>query len=138
MPGFAYCPAVEPHPRHAWHDLDGWEHICQGSIDETVTVDVNRIRAEERERCAREAGAVRQVDAFTRPQDEAARRIRRLGDVREETPAGKVRLRTGRKVGRTIYIQHGSGPSDDDMFIGCVDTPELAAEICARYNREES
>ena len=43
--------------------------------------------------------------------------------------------RTGRKVGRTIYAQLGPEPSDDDVLIGMMDTPELAAEACAAHNR---
>jgi hypothetical protein len=46
-----------------------------------------------------------------------------------------TRLRTGRKVGRTIYRQLGAEPSDDDPIVGLVDTPELAAEIVAAVNR---
>lgn len=39
--------------------------------------------------------------------------------------------RTGRKVGRTIYAQLGTEPSDDDPLIGVMDTPELAAAVVA-------
>lgn len=49
-----------------------------------------------------------------------------------------VRLRVGRKVGRTLYIQSGEEPSDDDQLIGMVDTPELAALIVAAVNGELS
>jgi hypothetical protein len=42
--------------------------------------------------------------------------------------------RTGRKVGRTIYAVTGQEPSDDDVLIGMMDTPELAAETCAAHN----
>lgn len=35
---------------------------------------------------------------------------------------------TGRKVGRTIYLQLGDEPSDRDQLIGVMDTPELAAQ----------
>jgi len=42
--------------------------------------------------------------------------------------------RCGRTVGRTIYRQAGAGPSDDDVLIGMMDTPELAAEACAGHN----
>lgn len=41
------------------------------------------------------------------------------------------RWRTGRKVGRTIYIQTGDEPSDDDTLIGVMDTPQLAAYVVA-------
>jgi hypothetical protein len=42
--------------------------------------------------------------------------------------------RVGRKVGRTIYRQTGSEPSDDDELIGVMDTPELAALVVAAVN----
>lgn len=42
-----------------------------------------------------------------------------------------MRLRQGRKVGRTLYRQLGAEPSDDDVLVGLVDTPELAAFIVA-------
>lgn len=46
--------------------------------------------------------------------------------------------RTGRKVKRTIYRQVGPEPSDDDVLIGVMDTPELAAEaVDARNARLE-
>jgi hypothetical protein len=44
------------------------------------------------------------------------------------------RLRVGRKVGRTLYVQDGAEPSDADRLIGIVDTPDLAAEIARRWN----
>ncbi len=37
--------------------------------------------------------------------------------------------RVGRKVGRTIYAQVGPEPSDDDVLIGVMDTPELALMV---------
>lgn len=42
--------------------------------------------------------------------------------------------RTGRKVGHTLYKQEGTEPSDDDMFIGSVLTPELARELVDAAN----
>ena len=42
--------------------------------------------------------------------------------------------RTGRHVGRTIYVQLGPEPSDEDPFIGCLDSAELAAEACEAHN----
>lgn len=42
--------------------------------------------------------------------------------------------RTGRKVGRTIYRQAGPEPSDGDVLIGMMDTPELAAAVVAAMN----
>lgn len=44
------------------------------------------------------------------------------------------RWRTGRKVGRTIYAQPGPDPSDDDVLIGILDTPRLAAEAVTAHN----
>jgi hypothetical protein len=40
--------------------------------------------------------------------------------------------RTGRKVGRTIYVMHGVLPSDDDELLGMMDTAQLArkAVVC--------
>jgi hypothetical protein len=43
--------------------------------------------------------------------------------------------RTGRKVGRTIYRQVGEHPSDADLLIGVMDTPELAKEVVAARGR---
>lgn len=48
--------------------------------------------------------------------------------------AASIRLRVGRKVGRTIYQQVGDEPSDRDLLIGLVDTPEWAALIVAAVN----
>lgn len=42
------------------------------------------------------------------------------------TPTSGV-FRTGRKVGRTLYLQSGPEPSDEDDLVGMLDTPELAA-----------
>jgi len=42
--------------------------------------------------------------------------------------------RTGRKVGRTIYVQIGDEPSDGDPLIGVMDTPELAALVVEAVN----
>jgi hypothetical protein len=43
--------------------------------------------------------------------------------------------RVGRKVGRTIYMQLGEQPSDDDPLIGVMDTPELAAVVVRAVNQ---
>lgn len=45
--------------------------------------------------------------------------------------------RTGRKVGRTIYLQAGDAPSDTDLLIGVMDTADLAAEAVAARNLVE-
>lgn len=43
-------------------------------------------------------------------------------------------LRQGRSVGRTLYIQRGYQPSDDDTLIGVVDTPALARVLVSAVN----
>lgn len=43
-------------------------------------------------------------------------------------------LRTGRKVGRTIYHQLGDAPADTDPLVGVMDTPELAERVVAAVN----
>ncbi len=45
-----------------------------------------------------------------------------------------LRWRTGRKVGRTIYAQRGPDPSDGDILIGLMDTPELAFQAVTGHN----
>ena len=45
-----------------------------------------------------------------------------------------MKWRTGRKVGRTIYQQHGDEPSDNDRLIGVMDTPDLAERVVAAVN----
>lgn len=47
-------------------------------------------------------------------------------------------LRTGRSVGRTIYRQVGDEPSKDDVLIGVMDTPELAAMVVAAVAHTEA
>ena len=42
--------------------------------------------------------------------------------------------RTGRKVGRTIYVQIGDEPSNNDVLIGVMDTPELAQAAVDSHN----
>jgi hypothetical protein len=42
--------------------------------------------------------------------------------------------RTGRKVGRTIYAHVGDEPSDHDLLIGLMDTPELADHAVKAHN----
>jgi hypothetical protein len=47
--------------------------------------------------------------------------------------------RTGRKVGRTIYVvldRNGRTPSDRDPLIGVMDSSELAAEAVRAHNRD--
>lgn len=44
------------------------------------------------------------------------------------------RWRTGRKVGRTIYMQTGPEPSDEDILIGMMDTASLAQDAVDAVN----
>lgn len=39
------------------------------------------------------------------------------------------KLRQGRSIGRTLYAQRGEEPSNTDLCIGIVDSPQLAAKI---------
>lgn len=48
------------------------------------------------------------------------------------------RWRVGRKVGRTIYAQQGSEPSNDDPLIGVMDYPLLAALAVEGHNNNAS
>jgi hypothetical protein len=48
------------------------------------------------------------------------------------------RLRTGRRVGRTIYVQLGDTPSDNDQLVGVMDTPELAALVVTSTNNQQA
>jgi hypothetical protein len=43
--------------------------------------------------------------------------------------------RTGRKLGRTLYICNGETPGDDDQLVGMMDTPELADRVVDAVNR---
>jgi hypothetical protein len=45
-----------------------------------------------------------------------------------------MRWRTGRKNPRTIYLQQGAEPSDDDPFIGTLDTVELVRQAVSAVN----
>lgn len=51
-------------------------------------------------------------------------------------PADSARWRVGRKVGRTIYAMVSDDPSDNDVLIGVMDTPELAREAVHAHNRD--
>lgn len=42
--------------------------------------------------------------------------------------------RTGRRNSFTIYAQTGPEPSDDDPFLGSLNTPEAAAEAVRAHN----
>lgn len=45
-----------------------------------------------------------------------------------------IRYRAGRKVGRTVYAQAYDEPTDADVLIGLMDTPELAALVVQALN----
>lgn len=45
--------------------------------------------------------------------------------------------RVGRKLGRTIYLQTGSQPSDHDIFLGMMDTSAIAEHIVDLHNNQE-
>lgn len=43
--------------------------------------------------------------------------------------------RVGQKLGRTLYRQEGSEPSEDDRFLGMMETTELAETVCEAMRR---
>lgn len=54
-------------------------------------------------------------------------------------PAGRQDLhllpwRQGRHEPRHLYAQLGPEPSDDDLVVGTLDTPEAAEEACTAHN----
>lgn len=57
----------------------------------------------------------------------------------EQSPAEgfvlRLRWRTGRKVGRTIYAQFGPEPDDRDALIGTMDTVTFAAHLVYLHNK---
>lgn len=53
----------------------------------------------------------------------------------DESP-GAATYRTGRTVPYTIYLQVGTRPSDDDVYIGSARTPEFADELVNAANRD--
>lgn len=42
--------------------------------------------------------------------------------------------RTGRKLGRTLYMATGEEPSDQDEFLGIMETRELAQQVADAMN----
>jgi hypothetical protein len=48
--------------------------------------------------------------------------------------AANARMRTGRKLGRTLYLAVGEDDSDDDLYVGTVDSVELALTIRDMWN----
>jgi hypothetical protein len=47
----------------------------------------------------------------------------------------RMRWRTGRKVGRTIYAQIGDEPGDHDPLIGVMDSKALAEAAVRAHNQ---
>lgn len=45
-----------------------------------------------------------------------------------------MRLRTGRKLGRTLYLQVGPGPDYRDLFVGMMDTAAMAQLVVEAFN----
>lgn len=50
------------------------------------------------------------------------------------TRAETCRWRVGRKLGRTVYAMVGESASDEDVLLGMMDTPELAAVVVNTHN----
>lgn len=46
-----------------------------------------------------------------------------------------TRWRVGRKLGRTLYLQEGDAPSDEDRFLGLMEKPELAEIVVESVRR---
>lgn len=44
-------------------------------------------------------------------------------------------MRVGRKLRRTLYLHSPADTWDSDLYVGSVDSEELAAEITALWNR---
>lgn len=42
--------------------------------------------------------------------------------------------RTGRKLGRTIYAQVSSEPTDNDVFLGLMENEQLATMVVKAHN----
>lgn len=61
--------------------------------------------------------------------------LRRLVEE-QQRPTPRPPWRVGRRVGRTIYRQIRPEPSDDDVLIGVMDTPELAREVVDARNSQ--
>lgn len=55
--------------------------------------------------------------------------------TKHATTAPAVKLRTGRHLGRTLYLQVSDHPTDSDRFLGILDSPEIATLIMVEINR---
>lgn len=54
--------------------------------------------------------------------------------AKSETSEEDRLWRVGRKVGRTLYVQVGAEPSDDDVLVGLMDTADLARLVVEAVN----
>ena len=102
------------------HNYIGTEHLLLGLIRE-----------------GEQAGASVLEPVGVSPPDARAKVLELLrGCAGQRRPAAveDCRWRTGRKVGRTIYVQRGQEASDGDPLIGMMDTQELAAEVVRSHN----
>lgn len=48
----------------------------------------------------------------------------------------RARWRVGRSLGRTVYAVVGEGASKDDVFLGVMDTAQLAALVVETHNAQ--
>ena len=60
--------------------------------------------------------------------------VSRLQDLHRRLLDEGMRFRTGRRQPRTIYLAVGDEPSEDDISVGMMDTPELAALAVSALN----
>lgn len=54
------------------------------------------------------------------------------------TPADAVRLRQGRRVSKTIYVQQGEQPADSDPLVGYIEDGQLAGQIVRVFNAAQA
>ena len=66
---------------------------------------------------------------MTTADHQAAQPERALGLIKSGMP-----LRIGRSIGRTLYVQTGDEASKEDLLIGVMDSPELAALVVEAMN----
>lgn len=84
------------------------------------------------------AGEAARGDAWTDAVRAAARLREKEGNHDAITFTAKSmgvwKLRQGRKVGKTLYLQYGPEPSDDDKLIGYVEDEDFARMIVSACN----
>lgn len=51
------------------------------------------------------------------------------------TVVQNIRWRVGMSLGRTVYAQLGLEPSKSDVYLGMMDTRDLAELVVAEHNR---